>query len=167
VAKDTNRPFIVDTGSLTVTAVGTAFDVRLTDNDVSVSVTDGRVRVARQGGSAFDVSAGERTVYDSHTGKFKVSSVNREQATAWRERRLEFVNEPLDVVIANLNRYVNPHITFSDADAGRLTFTGTVTLENFPAWLNALPGVLPIHIERRDGELILGTVASSDSFPNP
>jgi transmembrane sensor len=46
VAKDKNRPFVVQAGSLHLVAVGTAFNVRRSDERVVVTVSEGVVRVA-------------------------------------------------------------------------------------------------------------------------
>ncbi len=45
VKKDPARPFLVTAGSVTVRAVGTAFNVRLDERSVEVLVTEGKVRV--------------------------------------------------------------------------------------------------------------------------
>lgn len=45
VAKNAERPFIVEVGGITVRAVGTAFKVHLEDKAVEVLVTEGKVRV--------------------------------------------------------------------------------------------------------------------------
>ncbi len=45
VAKNPDRPFIVEAGGVSVRAVGTAFNVRLGDKAVEVLVTEGKVRV--------------------------------------------------------------------------------------------------------------------------
>jgi transmembrane sensor len=45
VAKDKNRPFVVSSGSATVRAVGTQFDVYRKENGTTVTVLEGRVAV--------------------------------------------------------------------------------------------------------------------------
>jgi transmembrane sensor len=49
VAKNPARPFFVDTGKVSVRAVGTAFSVALGAQQVSVLVTEGKVQVIEQG----------------------------------------------------------------------------------------------------------------------
>src|SRR5690606_20513701 len=66
VAKDPQRPFVVNAGDLTVKAVGTAFVVRREDSSVEVTVTEGVVEVARPGEPATEqpqrVAARQRAV---------------------------------------------------------------------------------------------------------
>lgn len=45
VAENPDRPFVVAAGGRTVTALGTAFDVRLSDKRLEVTLIEGRVRV--------------------------------------------------------------------------------------------------------------------------
>lgn len=155
VQHEPTRPFVVDAGELTVTAIGTAFNVRKVADSIAVSVTEGRTRVARPDGGAIEVGTGEQVVYDAQTRTFKHSAVDARIATAWRERRLEFVNEPLAVVIANVNRYVDVSIRMADEGAGDLTFTGTVMPQNIDAWLRALPSVLPVAVEESEKEIVI------------
>ncbi|ULQ47534.1 FecR domain-containing protein [Flagellatimonas centrodinii] len=46
VAKDANRPFVVAAGGRQVTALGTAFDVRVSDQRFEVTLIEGKVEVA-------------------------------------------------------------------------------------------------------------------------
>ena len=155
VHHEPERPFVVDAGQLTVTAVGTAFNVRRIADNIAVSVTEGRTRIASPDGGAIEVGAGEQVVYDAQTRTFNHASVESRIATAWRERRLEFVNEPLEVVAANVNRYVDVSIHMADEEAGNLTFTGTVMPQNIDAWLRALPNVLPVEIDEHDKKVLI------------
>jgi transmembrane sensor len=157
VAQDPVRPFIVHSGDLTITALGTAFDVRTGAGNVAISVTEGRVRVADRTDSAFEVAAGERATYSSASGRFKMSAVSREQSTSWREGRLEFINEPLAMVIASINRYASPGVSIADPEAARLTFTGTVKPDDLSAWLTALPHVLPVQVTRTQSGLSISS----------
>lgn len=47
VAKDSKRPFLVDAGTVSIRATGTAFNVRLRPDNVEVLVTQGTVKVDR------------------------------------------------------------------------------------------------------------------------
>lgn len=49
VAKNPERPFLVTAGSVTVRAVGTAFNVRLQSERIEVLVTEGKVKLAGAG----------------------------------------------------------------------------------------------------------------------
>lgn len=67
VAKNPARPFFVDTGRVSVRAVGTAFSVALATNEVSVLVTEGSVAVLEQAAGRGDAkeSAGGHPVLNA------------------------------------------------------------------------------------------------------
>ncbi|ULQ48130.1 FecR domain-containing protein [Flagellatimonas centrodinii] len=63
VAKDPQRPFVVTARNRTITALGTAFDVRLTADDLAVTLIEGKVEVAEVAVAAAEGAAA--TIPDS------------------------------------------------------------------------------------------------------
>jgi transmembrane sensor len=177
VAKDKTRPFSVDTGDIQIQAVGTAFDVRKNDGRVAVTVTEGVVDIiaaqpsldpsdtAGDAGHATNqstplrVAAGYQLIWDkgNSDGRKKLlqlSHVDTAGMTAWREGRLEYVNEPLSVVIADVNRYSSRRLVIEGTDLGSLNFTGTILVDSIDDWLAAIQLSFPVSVgERGDGSL--------------
>ncbi|MGH8239090.1 MAG: FecR family protein, partial [Steroidobacteraceae bacterium] len=150
VARDARRPFLVDAGGVTVRAVGTAFDVRAAGAQVAVTVTHGLVRVgatpvdrADLRAPSIDAAAGQQVVYDSRERTLTISAVDPQHALSWRENRLEFESERLDIVIDNINRYSRTPLRIRDAELGAVLFTGTVVPPRLDDWLAALPHIFP------------------------
>lgn len=151
VTHDETRPFVVSAGPLSILDLGTAFNVRRTGERVVVAVTEGRVRVSPSkqddaSPAGVEVSAGHQVAFDPVSASMSISPVTTDQATAWRSHRLEFVNEPLAAVIANVNRYSAKPVRIMDADLGDLTFTGTVKTDTIESWVSALPRVFPLQV---------------------
>lgn len=162
VAKDAQRPFVIDAGSLRVRAVGTAFNVRRTDSQVAVTVTEGRVRVTlpsqpATAGGELEVVAGQRVAYDAMRGRLALASIDTQRALGWRNNRLEFVDEPLDVVVANINRYSPRQLRLADSRVAELRFTGTIRPSRIDGWLTALPEILPVRVDRHEGNATIRT----------
>lgn len=162
VVHDTRRPFVVAAGDVSIRDIGTAFDVRRTGERVSIAVTQGRVRIADMNqttGEAqrgtLEVSAGQLVSYDPATESMTVGSIAPEQATAWRDDRLAFIDEPLAVVIANLNRYSTRPLHIADADLGKLSYTGTIRTDAIGGWLGALPQIFPLQVNAQGRQVIL------------
>jgi len=163
VAKDPSRPFVVEAASLQVMAVGTAFNIRKDEDRIIVTVSDGVVRVA-PGESAtlpsdfapnqIRASAGVQVTYSTRQHTLFVARTQPELAAAWRSGRLEFVNEPLGSVIADLNRYSPRPITL-DRQLAPLTFTGTVRSDAIEDWLTAIAKVFPIEVKDSDADRIV------------
>lgn len=133
VAKDPERPFIVESGSTRVIAVGTEFVVSRTNGRTTVTVLEGYVIVEnlrdRIGSSnrrnpatvgdsipvagepdpqpdrVVELGPNQRAVVGEQ-GHFEESTfLPDEEPAAWRERRLVFRGERLEDVVAEFNRF--------------------------------------------------------------
>ena len=134
VAHDPSRPFIVAAGDKRITALGTAFNVRLLKaNRVEVVLTEGRVKVAGirpvRTGSApskppvADMTPGSRLV-TAPAGDWQMARVNVDEATSWRTGQLTFVRRPLGAVAEELNRYSQKKIVIRDPELAAAPITG-------------------------------------------
>lgn len=164
VKPDKERPFVVQAGPVNVTAVGTAFNVRRNGGRVVVTVQEGIVRVEKQhrtgeAGTAsganedwteFQARAGYQLIYDARSRETRLQPVDPSLELAWREGRLEYVGEPLDAVIANVNPYAAKRIRLGDPSLANLRYTGTVFVGAIDGWLAALPYAFPVAV-RSDG----------------
>lgn len=162
VAHDANRPFIVQAGSVSVRAVGTGFNVRRAAERVMITVSQGTVDVVPQYRTRQSdlerkvrVSAGERITFSSVDPNPAVVSSDPESALAWQQGRLEFVDEPLRIVVATINRYSRRELILTDPRLGEMTFTGTVHEGRVDEWLEALKAVFPIEIVNAGAETVL------------
>jgi transmembrane sensor len=162
VAPNKARPFIVAAGHVRVRAVGTAFNVRRAGDRVVVTVTKGKVDVYESdGGDAREpehpvrIDAGGQLVWNGERKNPVVESVDPAVALAWREGRLEYASEPLEAVIADLNRYSRVSVVIEDESVKRLHFTGTVLTHSTEEWLRALPGNFPVQLREKDGKFVL------------
>jgi transmembrane sensor len=162
VVHDNSRPFVVGAGDISVRDIGTAFDVRRTGDRVTIAVTQGRVQISdisqkpgRDQSGALEVSAGQSVSYDPSTSAMTLGSMSSEQATGWRDDRLEFIDEPLSVVIANLNRYSTHPVQIADADLDQLRYTGLIRTDAIDSWLDALPQLYPLRVNSGGNQVIL------------
>ncbi len=111
VAKNAKRPFVVHAGAWRVTAVGTAFTVRMRGGDIDVVVTEGRVRIdppAANGVAARPVfaSAGQVATASGVTPVVRpLDAAAMDMALSWRDGLLIFERKPLGEVAAEFNRY--------------------------------------------------------------
>ncbi|WP_233843768.1 FecR domain-containing protein [Dyella sp. 2HG41-7] len=166
VVHDEAHPFVVTAGDVAVRDIGTAFDVRRTGDRVAIAITQGRVAIAdrRSGAGAqatLEAVAGQRVSYDPNASSMTVGSMAAEQATAWRDDRLEFIDEPLSVVVDNLNRYTRTPLHVADADLGQLHYTGTVRVDAMDGWLHALPEVFPVRVTKQSNGVVLSDAQRS------
>lgn len=159
VAHNRARPFVVHVGSLRVRAIGTAFNVRNAASHVVVTVSEGTVEVSGSGsGSGLKrLTAGQQLTFIQGRGsRTVVESADLPHALAWRQGRLEYQNEPLASVVADVNHYREHPVIVQDDSVGRILYSGTVFTNQTDVWVNALPRVFPVRLETAvDGASIL------------
>jgi ferric-dicitrate binding protein FerR (iron transport regulator) len=113
VVKDNSRPFIVKTSKLDIKVLGTIFNVKSYPGDKTIETTliTGLVSIERNSGKVKDkeapvlVKPKQKAVYTVSAEQIRVVSVNVEKATSWRNGKLVFDNEPIDEVLAKLQRW--------------------------------------------------------------
>jgi transmembrane sensor len=159
VQADAARPFDVLAGAARITVVGTKFSVRYTpslgSHAVQVAVSEGRVRVASSGGTAelaeaIVIDAGEALAVDAEGRLGPVAVVAADGIAPWRRHRLSFDGVPLAEVLAEIGRYGDIGVRVQDPVVGALPVTASVDLRNMNAFVQTLPRVLPVRLERRE-----------------
>lgn len=155
VAKDPERPMVVEVADRRVTAVGTEFSVRRDLDDITVLVKEGRVRIAGDrrhvDGQATEVEAGVKA--STHGGEIDVEriGVNEvERALSWREGYLEFRETPLPQVVAEFNRYRVQRIEIDDPRLNSIRIGGRFRCTDVNAFLALLEQGFPV-VVTRDG----------------
>ena len=160
VAHSRTRPFVVRVGRLQVRAVGTAFNIRHASDRVIVTVTEGTVDVSADAndsaGRSIRLGAGREITWGAHAAGPTIASVDPARALAWREGRLDYLNEPLASAIADINRYARRRIIVRDAAVGGILFSGTVLIDQTDEWVQALPRLFPVDVHTDDaGNIVL------------
>ncbi|MDO6712145.1 FecR domain-containing protein [Aliiglaciecola sp. 2_MG-2023] len=171
VAKDPQRPFIVGSGTRTITAVGTEFNVIKQSERVVVTVTEGKVKVApivafgtktapriakplsRENEDTFLI-AGQQISYNQQSVRI-VDESSTEVATAWREGNLQYLTEKLRFVVEDINRYSEIPIRLGDDKVGELAYSGTVFTDRVDSWLESLPVAFPVKILRNSNGAVV------------
>lgn len=167
----TSWPFVVTAANVEVVAIGTAFDVEKNKDQVSVSVVEGSVDVSVHGGTpalsqaaekvstphegaVFRLKAGENLTV-STAGAVHFYLIAKESVTAWREGRLEFFDAPLGHVVEAVNRYASRPLVIADPSIASERFTGTVFLSSIDGWLDSLPTVFRLTVDRSQPDAII------------
>jgi len=132
VMPNADRPFEVKSGDLTVTVVGTSFDVRVSADQLSVGVTDGTVeaRYTRALDRPVRLTAGDQLSITRSTGTVRQSSVPPAELGAWRSHQLSVENMPLREVVAEIRRYSSAWIVFDDRRFADQQVTGFYDLRD-------------------------------------
>ena len=164
VAKDSARAFVVESGGVKIRAVGTAFNVRLTEQAIEVIVTEGIVAVARGDASGAGVlsalSAGERAFVPRAASAAPVigqlSKEELDRRLAWQPRLLGFADESLTTIVNEFNRHNPVVLRVADPALRELRLTVRFRSDNVSGFLRLLAADFDVRSEPgADGEIVL------------
>ena len=127
VEHDARRPFVVVTGQVVSTVLGTTFNVHAYSEDENYQITLATGSLLVDGGPesrSVRLRPGEQGFFERTSGLLSLRRVNVEQVLSWQEDRLYFRAEPLASIARSLERQFNVDITIPDARLRRICFTG-------------------------------------------
>ena len=178
VADDPERSFTVDLGLRSVTAVGTAFNIRKDPESYQVAVIEGAVAlhavtdevpaspppVSTRGPGPRRVEAGWVAEFDVSRDEltaFQPESMDRYRD--WRSGLLIFSYEPLSQVVQELNRYSRKKILIEDASVMELSVVTAIRVTDIDAALHGLGQALPIEVTRHYDRTVITASAGNDN----
>ncbi len=178
VAKDPAHPFIVTAGGRKVTALGTAFDVRISDERLQVTLVEGRVAVepvldtaSSDAAQRAELAPGEQFILASNakTGTViqsepLVRKADTKRTISWRDGQIIFANDPLQDAVAEINRYAKRRVVLTDTRLGDLRVSGAFNTNNTLVFVNMLTLHFPIRIvESSEEQIVLALKAQPTS----
>ncbi len=148
VAHNNEVPFIVGTSSLDVKATGTAFNVSAysDDNFVETTLVEGKVILSERVNNK-DIkilSPSECLRFNYIQKDYTLESGNTLKNTSWKEGRLVFRNDSLDVVAKKLARWFNIDIEITNKKVKDFTYTATFTDETLVQILDLMSIPTPV-----------------------
>lgn len=159
VAKDRNRPFVVDAGDVRVRAVGTAFAVHRTGTGVDVQVTEGTVEVWREGSERATrrVSAGMRTFVNAAAVPAPAMAAGAEidRSLAWRSGELVFEGDTVGEAAAAFNRYNAVKLEIADPALAGEKMIGRFRTNEPDAFARAAAVLLDAEVDTGGGRIVL------------
>lgn len=122
------RPFVVEAGQGTTTALGTQFLVEGRADGARVTAVEHRIEIAfdtpERGDERVVLSPGTAVEYDLSHGLGPVDAADLDEATAWRKGLLVFDSVPLEDVVRKLNRYRRGRIVIANAQLAQRKVSG-------------------------------------------
>ncbi|WP_027328491.1 FecR family protein [Marinimicrobium agarilyticum] len=153
VAPDKQRPFSVQMGRASVTAVGTAFNIDRTASGIDVTVHEGAIEVrAHPDAKPSLLRAGER-VRITETGLSEVQAVALAQLVDWRSGWVEVQDETLAFLLEKLSRHSPTPIRLASAELGELRVAGRFRLQDTDTALTMLSQLYPLKVDHQPGRI--------------
>lgn len=125
VARDPEHPFVVSANGMTVTCLGTSFDVRNYSDESTASVVlrDGKVRVNARDAD-LTMEPGSRVLMDRQTLALSKHTVTPSDYTAWLNGEIKFNNQTLEEIAAELSRNYNIDLVITSDELRQERFNG-------------------------------------------
>ena len=133
VVRDTLRPFIVQTGSLSTRVLGTSFNISALshNNDIKVAVASGLVKVeemrCRRKAMAL-LKPSQMAVYSKATKSLRTQPCDIESITSWKDGIIVFKDANMNQVVTELERWYGVQFIL-DSDL-KMDHSITVTYDN-------------------------------------
>jgi transmembrane sensor len=156
VAKDAARPFIVSAAGGETLAVGTEFDVYKRAGDTLVTLIEGRVVVSspQAGTPPIALTAGEQLAYSADRAP-RHMKVDLQRASAWRARKLDWVETPLSEAISEANRYSRLKIELREPALAEARISGVFDAGRNDAVAEGVRSFFGLQLERSGDDLIV------------
>lgn len=120
-------PFVVFTGSLSTTVLGTAFNIKAYDNDnnIHVTVTRGKVGVVDSNKHVIYVMPNQQVIFNKYQRKSNLETVVVKNVIQWQESDIFFDDVSMEQAVQELSKRFNNTISFANEQAKKCRFTAT------------------------------------------
>ena len=156
VAHDSARPFLITAGDETVRVIGTRFDVRRRDGQLSVTVLRGLVEVSTDGeDTPVRLRPGQMLEHIEGASGVSVRAVAAEDQVGWRSGRLVYRDQPLGRIVSDMNHYFDRPIRLEGENTATLRFSGVLIVDGQDAMVRRLSSLMPISATPTDDAIVL------------
>lgn len=166
VSKRPAWPFLVRVDGQEIRALGTSFIVRHDDQNLSVTLIEGRISVAPIASHGEPpaqhrqiLSPGQRLII-SRNHDPAVDEPELSRITAWEHGRVEFEGTPLADAVNEMNRYSQEQVMVTDRNIGKLRIGGVFRAGDSDEFVRIVTSAFGLEADRRGGDVVLSRPAS-------
>lgn len=157
IAKNPDRPFIVRSGNIATTVLGTSFNIRAYPDEptVTVAVATGHVGVS-DSTTMVRLLPDEQAVYTrANRSMEKQTGINAISASAWTKGLLVFEDAPLAEIVRVLNRKYGVQIRLDNPALAKCALNASFGNEPLEKVLEKICAYIDARHERSDNEIII------------
>jgi hypothetical protein len=158
VTTNVEKPFIVKSGNMEITVLGTSFNVNSYSDDKKASVVliKGKVNVKSGNNKPLELMPNEMVSFDKTTSKIESREVDIYDYISWKEGWLRSTSEQLGSIVNKLIRYYDCKIEFEEIELSKLKMSGKLDLkDSIQDVLLNISKTAPISFEEVDGKIII------------
>jgi len=151
-------PFIIHTGNISTTVLGTAFNIKAYPDrkTVIVAVSRGKVKVNRGDELVATLTKGQQVKVSNQNKKIDQKNISENQVAAWQQGNMVYDDESISDIIADLERMYNVNIKVMNENIRNLTVrTSFQREEGIEHALQVLCILTDTKLEQSDGIYIL------------
>jgi transmembrane sensor len=153
--KSNHQKFIVKTGEIDVTVLGTEFNVNNRRGDIKVVLNSGKVKLTDNNRKELLMKPGELVTYSVKNEKFVKSTVEAAKFDAWKKNILHFENTTLAEIAQILEDNYGLEVIIKDKSVEKRKFTGKYPANNIDILIKALSGVFQLNIHENGNQIII------------
>ncbi len=161
VAKDMNRPFVVEVEGFQIKAVGTAFNVKYLDQTVDIIVTEGVVAINSSENDSADNAGLDELLNENQrvvipldkkgTQHLEIQQVDEsviESTINWKPTLIDFENVPLIEIINEFNRRNTVQMQIIDDSVNDVYISSIFWSDNINGFIKLLEANFGVRAER-------------------
>lgn len=162
VAHDEELPFIVETDNISVKVFGTTFDVNAYNDNPSVVLVSGSVKVQDATGEWTAISPGQKYTFDALTSRREITNVEADNYVSWVDGYLKFTPATLEFVFSQLQNYFSTPILYKSDVNSKTRISGKLELRGgLETALSNLKDLVPMKWTRSDNNTITITFTNN------
>ncbi|SOE22703.1 ferric-dicitrate binding protein FerR, regulates iron transport through sigma-19 [Spirosomataceae bacterium TFI 002] len=160
IAKDPEKPFIIEANGTEVKVLGTSFNVTARDQNVKVSVNTGLVVFGKK--KKVILHKGEEAVFESKNDTIKTAKMLNKNVFAYKTKIFEFNNSNIKDVVDALNQGYKSDIMLRGSDWDKYALTTTFENEKLDNALEIIAVTLNLNLTKEKKNYILTKKQSDD-----
>lgn len=141
VARDSLRPFTVISDQVSVTALGTSFNVSSSnEGNVTIALATGKVKVAKNDQSSpLLLEPGQLVKFQSNIQKFtKPTAFSRKAIYGWKDGILYFKSADRNTVLYQLEKWYGIKFIYKNSSTNKWSYTGEFDNQSLKSVLESL-----------------------------
>ncbi|HET6994241.1 MAG TPA: FecR domain-containing protein [Chitinophagaceae bacterium] len=154
VTPNKKKPFVISVNDVTITVVGTSFNVRNINGNTEVVVETGIVKVTRAG-KTIELNANEELHVNSNDSVLAKEKLGDHLYNYYRTKEFVCDDTPLWKVVEKINEAYDSHIVFGDPALREMLLTATFNNESLDQVLNVISETFNIKVTKEGDTIIL------------
>jgi len=154
VAPDKSKPFVITVNDITVTVVGTSFNIKSKNGKTEVIVETGVVKVTRKN-KTIELRPKEKTVVTDADTTLQPEKVEGKLYNYYRTKSFWCDDTPLWQLVEALNEAYDTHIVIGREELRNVPISAAFEEEELSTVLRIIAKTLELDIEENNGQIIL------------